>query len=189
MLFRLAGVFDGARRDGDLAAELERHLQLHIDDNLRAGMTPSEARREALIRLGGVDPTKERHRDQRGVPMLEAWLKDLRYAARGLRKAPTFTAMAVATLALGIGANTAIYTVVDRVLLRPLPYPDPDRLATIARNIERNGAASDQFSQNGQTWFALREGASLIDVAASAGGTSGVNLVAGGRRPLSSNSG
>jgi predicted permease len=181
MLFRLAGVFNGARRDGDLAAELEAHLQLHVDDNLRAGMTPAEASRQARIRLGGVDPVKERYRDQRGIPMVEAWLKDLRHAARGLRKAPTFTAMAVATLALGIGANTAIYTVVDRVLLRPLPYPDPDRLATIARHVERDGAANDQFSQNGQSWFALREGASLIDVAASSGLTSGVNLVAGGQ--------
>ena len=155
-LIRLSGVFNGARRDRDLADEIESHLQMHTDDNLRAGMTPDRARREALIRLGGVEPTKERHRDQRGVPMMEAWLKDLQYAARGLRKAPTFTAMAVATLALCIGANTAIYTVVDCVLLRPLPYPDPHRLATIARNIERNGAASDQFSQNGQALFALR---------------------------------
>jgi macrolide transport system ATP-binding/permease protein len=154
MLFSLAGVFGRARRDDDLAAEIEAHLQLHVDDNLRAGMTPAEARRDARIRLGGVDSVKERYRDQRGIPMLEAWLKDLRHAARGLRKAPTFTAMAVATLALGIGANTAIFTVVDRVLLRPLPYPDPDRLATIARHVERNGAASDQFSQNGRAWFA-----------------------------------
>jgi predicted permease len=113
--------------------------------------------------------------------MMEGWLKDLRYAARGLRKTPTFTAMAVVTLALGIGANTAIYTIVDRVLLRPLPYPSPDRLATIARHIERAGTAGDSFSQNGATWFALRESASLIDVAASNGNTAGVNLVTGGR--------
>jgi predicted permease len=180
-LIRLAAVFNGARRDRDLAAELEAHLQLHVDDNLRAGMTPAEARRHARVRLGGVDQVKERYRDQRGIPMLEAWLKDLRYSLRGLRNAPTFTAMAVATLALGIGANTAIYTVVDCVLLRPLPYPDPHRLATIARNFLRNGSANDSFSQNGLTWFALREGASLIDVAASNGGPSGVNLVAGGQ--------
>jgi predicted permease len=113
--------------------------------------------------------------------MKDAWLKDLRYAARGLRKTPAFTAMAVATLALGIGANTAIYTVVDRVLLRPLPYPAPDRLATIARHVERAGTAGDSFHQNGATWFALRESASLIDVAASSGGTVGVNLVTGGQ--------
>ncbi len=124
-----------ARGDRDFADEIHSHLQLHIDDNIRAGMSPAEARRTALLRLGGVAQTAERHRDRRGLPQVDAWMKDLRFAARGLRKTPAFTIMAIATLALTIGANTAVYSIVDRVLLRPLPYPDPDRLATLRMNV------------------------------------------------------
>jgi len=107
-------------------------------------------------------------------------MHDLRHAIRVLRKAPIFTATAVVTLALCIGANTAIYTVVDRMLLRPLPYLAPDRLAAVTRHVEGDGVSSDQIGQNGRTWELLHHSATKIDVAAT-GGTMGVNLVAGHR--------
>src|SRR5436190_18926518 len=109
-------------------------------------------------------------------------MRDLRYAARILLKTPVFTVTAVITLALCIGANTAIYTVVDRVLLRPLPYPHPERLAMITRHYEGGGSAEDDLSQTGFTWLALRDGAAaVIDVAAFSNLGGGVNLVAGDR--------
>src|SRR5580765_565885 len=109
-------------------------------------------------------------------------MRDLRYAIRVLLKAPTFTIAAVFTLALCIGANTAIYTVVDRVLLRPLPYPHPERLAMITRHYEGAGATEDDLSQTGFTWLALRDGAAgVVEVAAFSGLGGGVNLVAGDR--------
>jgi predicted permease len=128
---RLAGLLNKQRRERDLADELESHLQLHIEDNLRSGMSPVEARRQALIKLGGVEQTKEIYRDRRGFPLVESLIQDIRYGLRMLAKSPAFTAIALLTLALGIGGTTAIFSVVYGVLIDPWPYRDSDRLAVL----------------------------------------------------------
>ena len=118
---RLGGLFHKGRRDRELAEELESHLQMHIEDSLRCGMTPAEARRQAVIKLGGLEQTKEICRDRRGLPFLETFLQDLRYGLRMLQRSPGTTAVAVMSLAIAIGPNCALFSVVDRLILKPPP--------------------------------------------------------------------
>lgn len=138
---RLAGVANGRPQQQSFADEIECHLQLHIDDNLRLGMTPAQARREAILQLGGTEMTKQIYRERNTLPLIDDLSQDLRFAARQLRRSPGFTVTAVLMLALGIGASGAIFAFVDAALLKPLPYPDSTHLVTVNESLALFGQA------------------------------------------------
>src|SRR5262249_35905662 len=127
----LSALLRKSEMERELDEELRGHIERQTEQNIRLGMSQAEARQAALKSFGGVEQAKERSRDFRGVRWLEDLWQDLRYGARMLAKNPGFTLVVTLTLGLGVGANTAMFSIVDAVLLRPLPYKDADRLVAV----------------------------------------------------------
>jgi len=165
---RLAGTFASARRERELAAEMEAHLEMQTEDNLARGLSPEEARRQALLKFGGVESAKESYRDQRGLPQLETLVQDTRYAFRAMRKSPGFAATAVLSLALGIAATTAIFSIVNSTLLQPLPYGDPGRLVTISLDGAITAPLYESFRHDARS---LEQAALFVNVSLNLAGS------------------
>ena len=137
---RLSNFATGRRADQRVREEMAEHLALQTEENMRCGMSPIEARRQAALKFGAAQAIRERHHAEQSIPFIENLLFDLRYAVRMLRRCPGFSFIAIATMALGIGAITAIYSVIDATLLHPLPYPHPSELVRIEANLPGVGA-------------------------------------------------
>ena len=153
LLARIRAIVHGKRADRELDEEIRFHLEQETARLERSGLPPEEARRRAMVAFGGVARTREAHRDVRVVRWLLDVLADARFALRSLRRAPVIAAAAIITLALGIGTATAIYTVVDAVILRPLPFPHGERLFVIGEdNAERIWHLQDAAPANMLDW-------------------------------------
>jgi predicted permease len=176
LLARFIAFFRQRQHDRDLDQEVEAHLALLVDEYRRRGLGDDEARREARLAFGGVTQLREAHREVRGVSWLEDSLRDLRYAVRGWRRQPGFTSIAVLMLAIGIGANAAMFSVVNAVLIRPLGYRDPDSLFSVART---GGAAPARWISQ-RRWEVIRDARSF-DVGVYR--TVADDAILGGREP------
>jgi hypothetical protein len=164
-LIRLAASVTRRRDDERLREELEQHVALQTAEHVRAGLPPAEARRQALIKLGGAEAITDHYRDEQGLPILDNLVQDVRYTLRQLPKAPLFTLTATVSLAIGIGANAAVFAVIERVLLRPLPVDNPEQLVFVTDQrilTEESPRFSYPF------YAALRDNGVLAGVAARA---------------------
>jgi predicted permease len=141
------------RLDAELEAEIAAHIDLATDENLRLGMAPAEARRQALIEFGGMNMAKDQQREARGLMKLDILMQDLRYTFRTLGRDPGFTVVAVLILALGIGANVAVFSVVNTLLLRPLPFPHAEQLVWIAPPPTKCGQSCATYSTDAYDEF------------------------------------
>ncbi len=162
-------VFVSRKRPVDLDDELQFHLDQSTQTNVAAGMTPEEARRQAGIAFGGVERTREQCYEQRPGWLLEAVLQDVRYALRWLGRNLIFTFAVIATLALGIGATTAVFSVVDSMLLRPMPYPNSERIVRIWNTFSPRGMNEIPVSE--PEFLEYRQGQSFAHVAGFSLGT------------------
>jgi putative ABC transport system permease protein len=141
IFFRLRSLFTNSTSEAELAREIAAHLQLMEDELQAQGMTAKEAKLAARRRYGGVEHVKQMHRDERTYQGLAQTVKDVRYTLRRLRKSPAFTLTAILMLAFGIGATTAIFSIIEGVLLRPLPFPDPGRLVILGDDLKGSNCA------------------------------------------------
>ncbi len=144
--YRGVAVFRRAPLDTDVQAEIAFHLEAAIEENLRRGMGPAEARRQALVRFGGLERAVEEHRESRGLPALDVLRQDLRFTLRTLRRDRALACVVILVLALGIGANVAVFSVVNTILLRPLPFREPNRLVWFAANRGKGGLSEQTYT-------------------------------------------
>ena len=150
---RVRSFFQKPQRDSELDAEMAAHLELATEENLRQGMSADEARRQAMVRFGGVAQAKEKHGEARGLPWLDVLMQDVRFTLRTLGRDRGFTLVAVIILGLGIGANITVFSVVNTILLRPLPFPNPQQLVRILTKNPTGGESSMTYSADATQEF------------------------------------
>jgi predicted permease len=173
---RLILAFRGARHRKELDEEMAFHIQCLTEDLIQEGMSPKEAYREAIIRFGNREGVQSRTREVQGMALLDETNRNLRFALRGLARSPVFTSTFILTLALCIGLGAAVFSVVDAVLWRPLPYPNPEKLAHAVLFDPAFGKTPDNFSVDGRAWERIRDEGEMVDRAVYSAWIQGVNL-------------
>ncbi|MEJ2079940.1 MAG: ABC transporter permease, partial [Acidobacteriota bacterium] len=177
----LRAVLGRNRLESEMDLEMRFHVEAYEADLVRCGIAPDEARRRARMEFGNLESAKQGCRESRGLRWTDEFLRNILYTLRTLKRSPGFTIAAVLTLALCIGANTAIFSVIDAALFRPLPFPEPEKLVQVVRHYRLRGIDELDAGQDGLTWEIIHRNATSFDCAASGFGFTGVNLVAQGK--------